>query len=422
MINEIIELPSNIVIIIKIKTKKIKFLNIDYKENSIPLNSKLGLKIIDDWVDKWGYIFRSLKKKTNNLSFDLSGGLDTRSVLSILMSSGIDLNSIIINSIRGKKNTQRDEDFKIANNISSRYNFKLNNLSFDNNSIKWSLNDTVFGSIYSKLGFHNWFYWKYRFYNKPRFSFTGFGGENIRGYPGYQINEYIKQIVSLGKFIPGLEKILYNSSMRFCKRNIGLLKKKKGFKNNYEISSDFYYKGRTRNHFGKSVVESFIANVYLLQPLMDPDIKMIKFSVNGKDSHDLIAYIYTRFAYDLIYFPVEGKRKINYQSIKKAKKLNNKVKNYEIKSDFNKNFYIDIERSSPVPSSNENKTIYNYLAQIVKTSKFLQNINKIYNNSVFDLAKQYTKNLSFCQINHLYGLISVATIIDYVSLCKKLLI
>ena len=28
--------------------------------------SEEGLKLIDNWVNKWAYIFRSLKKKTNN--------------------------------------------------------------------------------------------------------------------------------------------------------------------------------------------------------------------------------------------------------------------------------------------------------------------------------------------------------------------
>ena len=57
LINEIIKLPSNIVIKINIDKKQIKFQFIDYKENTIPLNSKQGLKIIDDWFDKWVYIF-----------------------------------------------------------------------------------------------------------------------------------------------------------------------------------------------------------------------------------------------------------------------------------------------------------------------------------------------------------------------------
>ena len=69
-----------IVVKIKINEKRIFFHKIDYEENTIPFESHKGLKIIDKWADKWGYIIRSLKKKTNNISLDLSGGFDTRAL------------------------------------------------------------------------------------------------------------------------------------------------------------------------------------------------------------------------------------------------------------------------------------------------------------------------------------------------------
>lgn len=63
MVNEIILIPSNTYIVLDIKKKTFKIHYIDYKENSIPCESEEGLKIIDKWVDKWSYIFHSLKKK-----------------------------------------------------------------------------------------------------------------------------------------------------------------------------------------------------------------------------------------------------------------------------------------------------------------------------------------------------------------------
>ena len=63
--------------------------------------------------------------------------------------------------------------------------------------------------------------------------------------------------------------------MKLCNENIVLLKKLKSYNNNYEISSDFYAKGISRCHFGSEIVENFLANVYLIQPLIDPDIKKL---------------------------------------------------------------------------------------------------------------------------------------------------
>lgn len=118
MIKEINKLPSNIIIVININKRNCKFYYIDYKENSIPLESEEGMNIIDKWVVKWGYIFRSLQKKTKNFSIDLSGGYDTRTVFAILITSGIYLNKVLIKSAKDKKNPCHEEDFQIDTNIS----------------------------------------------------------------------------------------------------------------------------------------------------------------------------------------------------------------------------------------------------------------------------------------------------------------
>lgn len=104
MINEITQVPTNSFIIINIQQKSLKINSIENQENTIPLESQKGLKILDEWMDKWGYIFRSLLKKTDNISFDLSGGFDSRILLSILLNSGIEMNNLIINTYKNKEN------------------------------------------------------------------------------------------------------------------------------------------------------------------------------------------------------------------------------------------------------------------------------------------------------------------------------
>ena len=420
LIKEIIKLPSNSVIIINLKKRELQFIDIDYKENSIPLDSIQGLRIIDEWVDKWGYIFRSLSRQTENFSFDLSGGFDTRTVLSILISSGLDLNKTFIRSATDtNKNPDHIEDFKIASNISLKFGFKLNNHYMDNSSTNWSTNDTLFCTMYSKLGFHKEFYLKNKFYHKPRFVFTGNGGENIRGYPGYPIKQYIEGISSQAKEIIGQEENFYNSTMRLCKRSVDLILKEKSYENDYEISSALYAKGRTRNHYGKSAVEGFLANIYLIQPLNDPDIKKIKFNISEKWSHDLIAYIYYRFAHDLIYFPIQGKRTLNSKSIKKAEILNNKIQSYKIKNDFNENFFIDEKRSCPVFPSSENKNADVYLKELINTSNFTETLNKMYNNEIFEWSRKYIEKTNFFPLRHIYGLFAIVITLDYLTLNKK---
>ena len=116
LINEIKQVPSNTFIIIDSEKKTFKIDYINYKENSISLESKEGLEIIDNWVDKWGYIFRSLKNQTDNIYFDLSGGFDTRTLLAILLNFGIKMDDLNIYSIQNNKH-EHDIDYKIAREI-----------------------------------------------------------------------------------------------------------------------------------------------------------------------------------------------------------------------------------------------------------------------------------------------------------------
>ena len=180
LINEVTQILSNSYVIINIKSKTVKIKSIDYEENSIPLESDKALEIIDKWVDKWGYILRSLKNQTDNISMDLSGGFDTRTLLSLMLNSGVDLNEINVHSIRDNLHDHQI-DFNIANNISTKYGFKLNNRNLDNRTILMKAKDSIINSIYTKLGFHKEFYLNNEFFIKPRFSFSGGCGEALRG-------------------------------------------------------------------------------------------------------------------------------------------------------------------------------------------------------------------------------------------------
>lgn len=122
-------------------------------------------------INGW-YIFQSLKNQTDNTYFDLSGGFDTLTLLAILLNFGIKIDELNIYSIKNNKH-EHDIDYKIAREIAATYGFKLNNFHFDNNSIEWSLKDSLYDTFYSKLGFHKEFYFKKYFFNKPRFSFSG---------------------------------------------------------------------------------------------------------------------------------------------------------------------------------------------------------------------------------------------------------
>ena len=279
-----------------------------------------------------------------------------------MLNSGININEILINS-RNDNSHIYDEDFKIASNISSSLGFKLNNIKFDQNYINWSFKDSLYSKFYTKLGFtKNLDSINSIFFLKPRFSFSGGGGESIRGIPGCKIEKYLNILASEGRQVNGYQEEFYNASMRLYNRSIELLKREKSFKNDYEIARLFYQISSNKYHFGKGSLNYFISNGYSISPLLDPELNQIKYEISENSTQDLLAYIYTRFAPKLILFPFDKKKEIRSQSLQKAKKLNNQIPKYKIKLDYNKDFYIDTKRKSPVLASYENKKNKNYIS------------------------------------------------------------
>lgn len=107
LVNEIKVLPKNYSLNINLNTKSFLLNFIDYKEQSISVNSDEGIKILDNWFYRWTTIFRDLKFNTNNISFQLSGGFDSRLSLALLLSSNINLNEILFYSIDDDKHTHK---------------------------------------------------------------------------------------------------------------------------------------------------------------------------------------------------------------------------------------------------------------------------------------------------------------------------
>ena len=201
LVNEIEIIPRNKIIRINKVKKLINFNEIDYNEHSVELNSKEALSILDNWFDKWVNIIRSLKEKTNNIQFDLSGGLDSRIMLVLLLSANVDLDKIEIRSFDDGE-LCHSEDYTIAKDISNYFNFKLNNKVIDAEKINFKDIETPLTlSFYTKLGFHNQLNYKFFKTTKPVYNFSGLGGENLRKYIDMTSEEYLNHYSGIAKNI-----------------------------------------------------------------------------------------------------------------------------------------------------------------------------------------------------------------------------
>ena len=126
MINEIKRIGKDYIIEIYLNDGKINFIEKDYEINSIKVDSKEAIDILDKWHNKWCNVLRNLVKKSSPLIIDLSGGMDSRICFGIFLNSNIDKNNIIIKrNIPKESSYQKNyEDWEISQEIVNKFNLE----------------------------------------------------------------------------------------------------------------------------------------------------------------------------------------------------------------------------------------------------------------------------------------------------------
>ena len=411
LINEIEVLPRNYKLIINKKNNSINYEIINYQEHTVPLNSKEGLKTLDKWYNKWVNIIRSIKLKTNNISFDLSGGFDTRVVSALWLTSNIDFDNIKIRSNTAKIHVL-EEDYEIASEISKKFGFKLNNDVSDFNFIPFEEIDTILNiSFYPKLGFHKELYFRYEYSDKTLYSFTGAGGETIRGYPNETTEEYIEEILnSANRYDDSLEKPSLNVILN-C------LNKIKEYCNNEddELPEIAYKEVRCRNHYGKAIVESFFYNNIALSPLIDMDLHKLKINDDlCDDKHLLIALIYQRYCPELLNFKFEGGRQIDAETINHAKKINDMLPFKQNSLNFISGPIIKEKMPNKFVGSSRVKfdDANDLIKKCFHSRSFEMDFKKYFPANYYDEIIKYEQNNNFYPLRHIYSAIAILKLIN----------
>ena len=93
---------------------------------------------------------------------------------------------------------------------------------------------------------------------------------------------------------------------------------------------------------------------------------------------------------------------------------------YKIKSNYNKNFFIDTKRKSPISASKCNETVENILYEMFKKKSFIKILYKVYDKNVYNFAKEYYRKSTFFPLKHIYGLLSIVKTIKYLSINKNI--
>lgn len=325
-VNEIQLVERNAILCIDIAKKQLKINMIDYRENTIPLDSEKGIAILDSWIEFWSNILRDVAQHTKFIQADLSGGFDSRIAFIIALNSGINLDEIQIFSHESSLHTYA-EDYKIASQIAEHYSFKLNKPLPSNRLFNVSFSDSWNTHLYSKQTVHTGFMVFQKPVNKC-YKLTGYGGEMIR--------DYWLSYTSLEKWYQGMLNFhkrnhhFLSDEIDHCMETIiksGLHKARDKYKieeqNSLYVLQYFYNEGRGRHHFGKVSLGSYFRNEIIISPILDPLIRSVKINTSECLDHKLLViFLLTRYAPDLLTFPFDSKHFIAPETIEYAKKIN----------------------------------------------------------------------------------------------------
>ena len=414
LVNEIKCIPRNFKLHIDLDSKEISYEKTVYNDFSVPLNSEEGLKLLDKWFDKWVGIIRTIKQKTNYMSLDLSGGFDTRMIMALVLNANIDVNSINVYSIDNNQHNH-DEDFRIASSIADEYGFTLNK-GLDVEYYNFADVQTILDlSCYVKLGFSNQLNFKMSRSNEPVYMITGMGGETIRGWPLGDSKSQITNVVNKSK---RLSPALVEGSVRAIEESHDAVRQLKPSIKDETFQWDYYKETRLRNHFGKLIVENYMANSLALCPLIDPDLFKLKISTSEcMDDSLLMTLIFVRYCPKLMEFDVEGGREFNSETIEYAKRINEihpfEAKEYEFISE------VEVERDNDSFENNERVSwndVNQYLKDVYNSSSFKHEFEKYVPPLVYDRINYSVNHRNYFPLQNTFpafAIVNVINAIDY---------
>lgn len=425
MFNEIKIIDRCIAVEIDIDSKQLDYSYIDYQEKSIEPDSKEGLKIIDNWFNKWSDIIRAYANK--NMQFDLSGGIDSRLCFLLLLGSEVEPDKVYIHSVNNNFHCFA-EDYEIATEITEKFNFKLNNI--DNIKVqktKYNLKDLLNIYFYTKLGFH-----KVNFpstNNTNYIGICGYYGEMIRKYWAMSEEEFIdKQLKFIKNFYNKASKKhlnLFNNAIKKIIKNSFKEVKEKYKKlnldyNEKEAGRYYYNETRGRNHFGKALVEYYLMNILMLAPLADTELNKLKtHSSRCNDGELLIALLLDRF-FNLLDFRFEGKRVLSKETVEYAKSINKD------------NPYIKKERTKIVndtPSNNQEKedngeirsSMDSFIANLYRSKPVKKWFKNLYGSQTYWSIDRKSKRKTHIPFFQMHAAIGIFKAYQDIEINKKFL-
>lgn len=285
-IHEINQIDKDMKIIIDTDTHSVNYVRDKLPQLIYPIDSQECFEILDKWFSKYCSFIQSLYK--NNIAFEtaLSGGRDSRLVLTLFyhlnLLQKIDIYSRI-------DNTERDKtDYRIASLIANQYHFQLNTINNNLPQNKFSSELTFLLTFFMQLGIHKEFYFIDFYSLKPVFKFNGLGGEGLRNAWKMSPTGFISKKVNDVEAYTGISK---NYQIKIIQESFQYLQQI----TKENLGTELYNYTWNKTHSGKANAIGSIRNQFPISPLQDPMLKLIKTNDYNYDDSLFIASIYQRY-------------------------------------------------------------------------------------------------------------------------------
>ncbi len=423
MVNEISLLDRSAVVELNISDKSIDWYCVDYKENTVELDSEEGISILDNWYRKWIGIIKSLAENGEDIKFELTGGFDSRVVFALALNSGVDLNKMFVKSLNDGLHTHT-EDYEIASQISKYFGFGLNNQTFSAEADNYSLEDALNISWYMQACFHKENHFHMFRYKKPKYSFSGFGGECVRDRVYWCKNEtfFIEKLINFGlqyRF-DDIEKYRESIKTIFEKTFSEIRDKFKSFGrasiDPQNLANILWRETGNRSHFGKMTVENYYSNVFYLSPLLDSDLQKLKLYVS-RDKDDmsaLYAIILDRYCSKLLDFKFDSNRGFKDSTIQNVKTVNKAFP------------YVDVQNNSCIKTDVkavqmakvkkfDSKLPEQLLSDAFHSNEMKNTFLLYYNEEVYNYISDDSKKRSYFPMRNVFAALAICNIIEDIS-------
>ena len=326
-ISEIRILPKNVTVVLQADTGDLSIRRVDYDEDRYSLDQEESLQIIDDWFLRWARLVRGIKEHGGLLGASLSGGFDSRLAFVTVLCSGLDLNTVSIDSNDDDFHTHR-EDFQIASQIAEHYGFSLNDFRPVYGKVLCpDLEEILRVSAGNQMLFHKEMYYKYWKFTDRRYRITGNGGETLRAFSTASAKEFEEQNVRRAqrRYSPETAEEVVASVRKIFRESAESIIRDRNLKDPDPMLMANYFQREleSRHHCARAIVDDWVAGFYTLPPLMDPSLCRIRIQTpDCPDRNLLYSVMYLRFAPELTEFPFQGDRILEPRTLEKAREIN----------------------------------------------------------------------------------------------------